>query len=89
MEKLQGTRPTVPEVVPVAAAYFRKWPTWGVFHAIFDDENWQCTMDWSAAKALEQDDIVGYALAILLSRMTRSQWSRVAHRAEVMVREDG
>jgi hypothetical protein len=80
-EKGQGRRPTVSEFVAVSAAYANEHPTGGALHIVVDDGNLEdSSVEFCYGFALEEDDGYGAALALLLSRMTRSQRGRVANR---------
>jgi hypothetical protein len=67
-------KPTIPEVAPRFAAYFREHPTWGSLHVVLDDGNVEDStvrfcIDWAA----DHGDVEGEALAHLLLRMSSTQ----------------
>ena len=76
-------KPLVPDVAPVALAYYRLPGngSGGSLHVVLDDTNLEdhsvrfCA-DWASAHG----DYAGWSLALLLLRMTRSQRGRVGKR---------
>lgn len=69
-------KPTIPEVVPLFAAYYQKPgnSVWGALHCVLDDKNVRnCDVEDARFRAAELHDDDGHALANILARMSRTQ----------------
>ncbi len=81
------TRPTVPQVVPIARAYYGL-PGNGVggsLHIVLDDENVQDShVDFCIQQAVDTCDHPGYMLGCILRKMTRTQRAKVSDRIGVI-----
>lgn len=71
-------RVTVPEVLPLALAYYRQHPVGGNLHIVLDDGN-VADKDvlFCAERAAEAADEEGQHLARMLLKMTRTQRRRL------------
>ena len=67
-------KPTVPDVVPLFAAFYQMFPTWGVLHIVLDDGNVENHFIESCiAQAEETGDEVGALLGRTLLKMSKTQ----------------
>jgi hypothetical protein len=69
-------KPTIPEVVPLFAAYYQKPGNgvWGSLHCVLDDGNVRnCDVEDARFHAAERHDEDGKTLANILARMSRTQ----------------
>ena len=73
------TKPTIPEVLPLARAYFAKNPVWGSLHVVLDEGNVKDShVQFCIEFAEERGDHDGLILAKLLLRMSRTQRLKIA-----------
>jgi hypothetical protein len=74
-------KPTVPEVLPLVRAYYAKPgnAVGGNLHIVLDEGNVETGhVEWCLARAREEGDADGAALAELLLRMSKTQRSKLA-----------
>lgn len=71
-------KPTIPEVLPIAQAYYVKHPIGGNLHIVLDDANFgDADVIFCASAAAEGGDKEGLRLARLLLQMSRTQRRRL------------
>lgn len=71
---MPADRPTVPEVLPIARAYYAKNPAGGSLHIVLDDGNvGDDSVEFCEKVATEEGDADGVELARLLRRMSKTQ----------------
>jgi len=69
-------KPTIPEVVPLFAAYYQlpENGVWGSLHCVLDDKNVRnCDVADAKAWAIDRGDAEGEKLAEILAQMSRTQ----------------
>ncbi len=75
-------KPTItPERIAWFAAYYRKYPSWGVFHVVLSDGNWglKAEVEYSHDEPGELDAIRWF------NTLTKSQQRRLGRKAEDLV----
>lgn len=72
-----------PEIIELFAHYYWDHPAWGSLHIVLDDDNVEDGhVEFCWGHALAAGDMEGWALAGILTAMTKSQRSRIGRRAE-------
>lgn len=67
-------KPSIPEVLPRFRAYHRQHADWGSLHIVLADQNvGDADVRFCGADAITKGDVEGTALALILSRMSRTQ----------------
>lgn len=77
---MQVSKPTVPEVLPVARAYYAipGNGAGGCLHIVLEDGNISdADVRFCADLAETKGDLIGHSLAVLLGRMSRTQRSKL------------
>lgn len=80
------TKPTVPEVLPIAQAYYAKPGNCvgGSLHVVLDDDNVEDShVEFCRTVAVEAGDEDGIRLADLLLRMSKTQRLKLARHPEL------
>lgn len=75
-----GMKPTVPDVLPLARAYYAKLGNGagGSLHIVLDDGNvTDGDVEFCEERARERDDEDGVALAQVLRRMSKTQRAKI------------
>lgn len=71
---MKPRKPTLPEVLPAFVNYHDEHLAWGSLHIVLDDGNVDDdSVIFSANHALEDGDLFGYALALMLLQMSKTQ----------------
>jgi hypothetical protein len=73
-------KPSIPEVAPRFAAYYRDNPVWGSLHIVLDDGNVEdSSVDYCIQWATDSGDKEGLALALILRQMSKTQRRKLPH----------
>lgn len=73
------TKPTIPEVLPIARRYVAKHPAGGSLHIVLDDGNFRdSSVECCEQDARDRGDSDGEELAKLLRKMSKTQRRKIA-----------